>query len=78
MTGQGGNNFKLKEERFRYLGEVFTQKVMRHWNRLPRKGVDVPQGIKGQVGWNSGQPNLVPDFVAGNPAMVWELELHCL
>ena len=39
-----GSGFKLKETRFR-LGirkKVFTLRVMKHWNRLPKEVVDAP------------------------------------
>jgi len=50
-----GNSFKLKEGRLRLVmrKKFFTQRVMRHWHRLPREAVDVPF-LKAMLDWALG------------------------
>ena len=56
-----GNGFKLKEVRFRLdiRKKSFTVKVVRHWNRLPRKVVDAPSLETFKVKLDQALDNLI-------------------
>jgi len=51
-----GSGFKLQKSLFR-LGKkkikkkLFTLRVVRHWNRLPRETVDAPSWKHSRPGW---------------------------
>lgn len=54
------NGFKLREGRFRlYIRKkLFTIRVMRHWNRLPRGVLDAPSLDTFRVRLNQALSNL--------------------
>lgn len=43
-----GNDFRVKEERFRLYvrKQFFAQKLVRHWNRMPRQFLNTPSVFK--------------------------------
>jgi len=55
------NGCKLKEGRFRLdiRKKIFTSRVVRHWNRLPREAVDAPSLAVFKASLDGALSNLV-------------------
>ena len=79
MIGQRGNDFKLRQGRFRldFRRRFFTQRVVTYWNRLPKEVVDAPslEAFKARLDVALG--SLVWCLVTLHIAGVLKLDEHC-
>ena len=61
-----GTGFKLRQGSFSLdiRRKFSTQRVVMHWNRLPKEAVDAPslEAFKAKLGCGSGQPGLVVGY----------------
>ena len=69
-----GNDFKMRQRSLRLdmRRKVFTQRVVTHWNRLPKEVVDAPslEAFKARLDVALGQPGIM----AGDPPHSREVE----
>ena len=75
----GGNGFKLRQGRFRLdiRRNFFTQRVVMHWNRLPKEVVDAPSLEAFKAGLGVALGSLVWWLATLHIAGGLKLDDHC-
>ena len=60
-----GNGFELKEGKFKCQEEILLSEGGEALGQVAQRtcGCPIPGGIRGQIGWGPGQPDLEPDLV---------------